>query len=195
MNVYLSLLVLMRGDISLLDRYNNHLVRWTLGCEVCSFYCCLIINRHAPSQCQWALVDLIIFLPHNPFYIRYAMLNVAVKGWLLAPSLYMRVANLNLRDMGRQGLFFMKTFPAIPHGVIAQGFHSISGCIPPSMKVVIGNITSTKVLALLNGLEKLGISFVSWIIRAFYNMINPWVGEIFHGLSCRISAICIKCLR
>jgi hypothetical protein len=55
----------------------------------------------------------------------------------------------------------MKCFSAIPQGVVAQGLHSIGGCITSCMKVVIGNISCTEVLALLNGLEKLGISFVS----------------------------------
>ena len=88
------------------------------------------------------------------------MLNVAVKGGLLAPSLDMRVADLNFGDVGWQGLF-MQRFSAVPQGVVAQGLHPVGGCIPSRMKVIIGNIACAKVLTLLDGLEKLGISFVS----------------------------------
>ena len=87
----------------------------------------------------------------------------------------MRVSELNFRYMRWQGLLIvlMQCFSAIPQGSIAQGLHSIGGCISSCRKVIIGNIACTKVPALLDSLEKLGISFVSRIIRALDYVINP----------------------
>lgn len=89
----------------------------------------------------------------------------------------------------------MQSVLAIPHRVVAQRFHSIGGCISSCHIVIVGNITRAKVFALLNSLEELDVSLVSWVIGTINYVVDPWIGEILHGLCCRISAICLKSLR
>lgn len=190
--------MLLGRDVPFLNgRMNDKLGRWALGSHAGWIDSCRIINGHASGQSQRALVDLIVLLSHNSFNIGDTMLNIAVKGWLLAPPLNMGVANLNLWDIRRQNLVLsrMQSFSTFPHRVVTQGFHAIGGCIPSCLVVVVGNSTRSKVLALLDSLEKLGISLVSRVIRAFNNVIDPWIGEILHGLGGGITAFRFKSLR
>ncbi len=185
------------GNIPLLNGYNDHLVRWALGSQVGCLDSCLIINCHASCQGQRSLVYLIVLLSHNSFNIRDTMLNIAIKRWLLAPPLNMRVANLNLWYIRRQNfiLIRMQSVSAFPQRGVSQGFHAIGRRIASCLIMIVWNSTSSKELALLDSLEKLGVSLVSRVIWAIDNMIDPWIGEILHCLSCGISAFCLNCLR
>jgi hypothetical protein len=152
--------VLCWGWLTGLDRDNDHFVRRPVHCVMSSFYRCMIINSQVPSQRQRTLVDLVVFLSHDPFHECESVLDIRIERRLLPPFFYILISLMNGRaskgGAAKILSFIERTWPEFIH----------------KCRLIFGSTASgTKEWWLIDRFEEFLISGMSWVVRAFGNLL------------------------